>query len=69
MSMTAEELRRAQEEEYGAYRAVEPIDIGTARAFNVGDPVPKSTVESGAVSKDKVERVKDKSKPTTESEG
>lgn len=56
MAMTADELRKAQEAEYGEFVAVEPIDIGGARAFNVGDPVPKSHVESGTVSQDQVAR-------------
>jgi hypothetical protein len=30
--------------EYGQYVATQPIDIGFARAFNPGDPVPASTV-------------------------
>lgn len=35
--------------EYSQYVAVEPINVGSARAFNVGDPVPTSHVESGVV--------------------
>lgn len=54
MSMSAEELMKAQEREYGEYVAVQRIDIGGARAFNPGDPVPKSHVDSGIVSKDSV---------------
>lgn len=39
---TVEELRAAQAKEYGDWVAVDPIDVGNARAFNVGDPVPAS---------------------------
>jgi hypothetical protein len=46
-----------QAAEYGAYVATEPIDIGTARAFNVGDPVPASHVERGVVPADAVAKV------------
>ena len=51
---TAEELREAQAKEYGTFVAVEPINIGGARAFNVGDPVPAGHVDSGVVPQDKV---------------
>lgn len=51
---TDEELRQQQEAEYGTYVATKPIDIGTARAFNVGDPVPTSHVDRGIVSEDDV---------------
>jgi hypothetical protein len=44
-----EELRKAQEDEYGTFVAAKPIDIRGARAFNTGDPVPKSHVEAGVV--------------------
>lgn len=40
-----DDYQAAVDAEYGTYVAVEPIEIGGARAFNVGDPVPKSTVE------------------------
>lgn len=49
-----EELRQAQEREYGTYVALEPIDIGGARAFNTGDPVPVSHVERGVVQETQV---------------
>ena len=52
--MTPDELRQAQSKEYGTYVATVAIDIGTARAFNVGDPVPVSHVERGVVSSDQV---------------
>jgi hypothetical protein len=45
---TAVELREAQRIEYSTYVALVPIDIGGARAFNVGDPVPVSHVENGS---------------------
>lgn len=54
MSMTDADLAAAQAREYGTYVATEPIFIGGARAFNVGDPVPVGHVESGIVSKDAV---------------
>lgn len=44
-----EALMQAQAKEYGTYVAVQPIDIGGARAFNVGDAVPMSHVERGVV--------------------
>lgn len=46
-----EEYRQAQAAEYGAWVATKPIDIGGARAFNVGDPVPASHVKRGVVDK------------------
>lgn len=49
-----EELRQRQEAEYGTYVAAKPINIRGARAFNEGDPVPKSHVENGVVSEDDV---------------
>jgi hypothetical protein len=41
--------------EYEVYVASGPINIGNARAFNDGDPVPVSHVESGIVPRDMVE--------------
>ena len=52
-----EALRKAQADEYGAYTADGPIDIGGVRAFNDGDPVPKGHVESGVVRDDQVKKV------------
>ena len=49
-----EKLRAEQVAEYSVYVAAEAINIGTARAFNVGDPVPKSHVERGIVREDQV---------------
>lgn len=41
-----EARRKARAEEYGTWECAEaPIEVGGARAFNEGDPVPKSTVE------------------------
>lgn len=51
---TLEEYRKAQEAEWGAYVATAPIDIGGARAFNPGDPVPASHVTRGVVPEDRV---------------
>lgn len=39
------EFAKAQHDEYNTWVAVDAINIGTARAFNAGDPVPSSTVE------------------------
>lgn len=50
----AEDFQAMQAAEWGAYVAKNPIDIGGARAFNVGDPVPKSHVDRGVVSPDDV---------------
>lgn len=50
----AHALREAQAKEYGQWVAVEPIDIGGARAFNIGDPVPASHVDRGVVEKSQV---------------
>lgn len=47
--MTDEEYRQAQAAEWGTYVATETIEIGGARAFNVGDAVPSSHVERGVV--------------------
>jgi hypothetical protein len=57
MTEAHEDYAAAQAAEYGQYRAVVPIHIGNARAFNVGDAVPASHVTSGVVSQDQVERV------------
>ncbi len=39
--------RRAEiKAEYGMYRAITPIYVGNALAYNVGDPVPRSNAES-----------------------
>lgn len=71
-----EELRRQQEAEYGTWVAARPINIRGARAFNEGDPVPKSHVDSGVVSEDDVVKASTKAgkaaianNPTTGSEG
>lgn len=68
MSTIADYLE-AQRAEWGAYVATVPIDINGGRAFNVGDPVPASHVDSGVVSADQVEAVKaapvDTNAPTT----
>lgn len=56
MSTPADELEAAQEAEWSEYIAVERINIGGARAFNPGDPVPKSHVTRGVVDKTQVAR-------------
>lgn len=35
-----------QIKEYGTFVATQPINVGTARAYNEGDPVPVSNVEA-----------------------
>ena len=52
--ITAADLRKEQQAEWGAYVAVVPIDIAGARAFNVGDPVPATHVKDGVVAEDQV---------------
>ena len=49
-----DQAREAQVKEYGTYVATEQIHIGTALAFNVGDPVPASHVERGVVDSSQV---------------
>ena len=55
--VTAADYREAQRAEYGTYVAVVPIDINGARAFNVGDAVPVSHVESRVVNESEVAKV------------
>lgn len=71
-----EEYRQRQADEYGTFVANKPITIRGARAFNEGDPVPKSHVERGVVSEDDVVKASTKAgkaaianNPTTGSEG
>lgn len=47
-------LAKARVDEYSKWVATENINIGGARAFNAGDPVPAGHVTSGVVSKDQV---------------
>lgn len=70
-----EEYRQAQAAEYSQFVATQPIDIGGARAFNVGDAVPASHVKRGVVPKDSVAKPETKAgeqaianNPTTGSE-
>lgn len=53
---TLEEFQAAQIAEWGEYVAVNVITVNGVRAFNPGDPVPKSHVTSGAVAKEDVAR-------------
>lgn len=46
-----------QAAEYGTYVAKGPIEVGGVRAFNEGDPVPKSHVDRGIVDKSEVAKV------------
>lgn len=65
----AEAADAAAAKEYGHYVAKEPIFIGGARAFNAGDPVPKSHVERGVVSKDAVVGANTKAAQAATTEG
>lgn len=56
----AEARQQAIEAEYGMYVAAVAIDFGGARAFNVGDPVPKSHVDRGVVTHDQVAKANTK---------
>ena len=66
---TAESRREAQRAEYGRYVAKEAIFIDGARAFNAGDPVPVSHVESGAVDKSQVVGASSKAATEVKKEG
>lgn len=44
--VTAEDRRDAVIREYSQYVATQPIDVGGARAYNEGDPVPAANVEA-----------------------
>jgi len=52
--MTVDEYQAAMTKEWGTYVALVPIDVGNARAFNPGDPVPVSHVDRGIVPGDAV---------------
>lgn len=64
-----EALRQAQLAEYGKYVARDVIFVNGARAYNPGDPVPVSVVESGAVSKDAVVGANTKTAATISEKG
>lgn len=49
-----EAYAKAQEAEYGAYVANQPISLHGIRAFNTGDPVPAGHVARGVVERDQV---------------
>ena len=51
---TVEQYSQALRAEWGAYVALVPIFFEGVRAFNAGDPVPASHVESGLVSTEQV---------------
>lgn len=53
----ARALIAEQEAEWGEYVAKETITIDGVRAFNAGDPVPKSHVDSNIVDKSQVAKV------------
>lgn len=54
--LTAAQFKEALGDEYGTFVAVVPININGARAFNPGDPVPKSHVDRGVVEQDQVKK-------------
>lgn len=60
MPSPAEDFAALQEAEYSEFVALEVININGARAFNPGDPVPKSHVTEGVVDKKQVARVNTK---------
>lgn len=64
--MTLEQYEQAQKAEYSAYVAKEAIDIDGARAFNVGDPVPKGHVDRGVVRTDQVVKTGTKAATTAQ---
>ena len=67
---SVEEYLAAQKAEWGEYVATEAIDINGVRAFNAGDPVPKSHVDRKVVSADQVKKAaKTTAKTTTETKG
>lgn len=59
-----DDFQKQQEAEYGTYVAIEPINIGGARAFNPGDPVPKGHVERGVVDETQVAKANTKAAKT-----
>lgn len=52
--VTAAQHERAIVDEYSYWVATEAIFVDGARAFNPGDPVPRSHVDSGLIPKDMV---------------
>lgn len=57
---TAEDYEAALIKDYSAYVAKEPIFIDGVRAFNRGNAVPASHVDSGVVSPEQVEKLSTK---------
>lgn len=57
---TAEELRAAQEAEYGTYVALVHINVGGALAFAPGHRVPVSHVVNGVVDSESVAKLNTK---------
>lgn len=53
-------LLEEQAKEYGQFVAVQPIFVGNARAFNIGDAVPASHVSRGVVPSDAVAKTSTK---------
>jgi hypothetical protein len=44
-TQSVEDFRKALQDEYGTFVAIEAIDHDGARAYNPGDPVPVSNVQ------------------------
>ena len=71
----AMERRREQQTEYGTYVANQAIYVGTALAYNPGDPVPASNVaalgyeKDGLVDKVSTSKSSSKSSSSAKSEG
>lgn len=68
---SVEEYLTAQQAEWGQYVAKEAIDLGGARAFNAGDPVPATHVKDGIVTNSQVTQVatKTEAKQAAEKQG
>jgi len=49
--MAKDKAQTAEEAEFSTYHAAVPIDVDGSRAYNPGDVVPKSAVDSGLIDK------------------
>jgi hypothetical protein len=66
MTESVEQFAKAQEAEYGTWRAKAVIYHDGARAYNPGDPVPVSNVKDHGYDKaDLVEKVPTSEKPAS----
>lgn len=61
MAETAAEYAAKQREVWNTYVATTDININGVRAFNTGDPVPSTHVDSGAVDAEQVAKTTTKS--------